>query len=269
MHNPFRGDGSWRAAILVGALLALLLPYAAAAQPERPPTIELIDSAPGHEAVLTKGQPLYLRLRYQSDIPIHILVSGAYRGDVVQGFLHDGEELFPAGDREAVVWLAYRFGAKIDYVQVRIWNANKAQVAKAAFPIRAEWTGAADTGSDGGREAEPWVTKLTAAQRERMAATLSNAREAGGFDPFDLIFLCVPGYFLLQVALARGTSGWRRKAALVPAVIMVPILAYTVLAFAAQSNLWPLLMLLSAPLAFLYLVVLSAILLLCRLARAF
>jgi hypothetical protein len=87
-------------------------------------------------------------------------------------------------------------------------------------------------------------------------------------DPFDLIFLCVPGYFLLQAVLTLCTSGGWRKATLVPAVIMVPVLAYTVLAFAAQSNLWPLLLLLSAPLACLYLVVLGVILLLRRLARA-
>ena len=268
MGNRFRGDRSRSSAFFVGVLLSLLLPCAAAAQSDSFPIIELIDSDPGQEAILSRGQPLYLRVRYRSDTPIHILVSGAYRDEVVRGFLHDGEELFPAGNREAVVWLAYRFGAKIDYVQVRIWNANKAQVAKAAFPIRAEWT-AAEPGRGGEREAKIWVANLTAAQRERMAATLSDARESGGSDPFDLIFLCVPGYFLLQAALTRGTSGWRRKATLVPAVIMVPILAYTVLAFAAQSNLWPLLMLLSAPLAFLYLVVLSVILLLCRLARAF
>ena len=87
-------------------------------------------------------------------------------------------------------------------------------------------------------------------------------------DPFDLIFLGVPGYFLLQAALTFWTSGGWRKATLVPAVIMVPVVAYTVLAFAAQSNLWPLLLLLSAPLACLYLVVLGVILLLRRLARA-
>jgi hypothetical protein len=269
MDSRFRGRRCHHAAILVGTVLALLLPCAVPAQSDRPPTIELIESDPGQEAILRRGQPLYLRFRYRSDTPIHILVSGAYRGDVVRGYLHDGEELFPAGNREAVVWLAYRFGAKIDYVQVRLWNANKAQVAKAAFPIRAEWTGREDTGSGGEREAESWVANLTVGQRERLAATLSDASEAGGWDPFDLIFLCVPGYFLLQVALARGTSGWRRKAALAPAVIMVPILAYTVLALAAQSNLWPLVMLLTAPLAFAYLVVLSVILLLWRLARAF
>ena len=87
-------------------------------------------------------------------------------------------------------------------------------------------------------------------------------------DPFDLIFLAIPGYFLLQATLTLGTSGRWRKATLVPAAIMVPVLAYTVLAFAAQSNLWPLLLLLSAPLACLYLVVLGIILLLARIARA-
>lgn len=99
-------------------------------------------------------------------------------------------------------------------------------------------------------------------------ASLGEAGEPGGFDPFDLIFLCVPGYFLLQAALAFWTSGGWRKASLVPAVIMVPILVFTVLAFAAQSNLWPLLLLLSAPVAFLYLVVLSVMLLLRRIAKA-
>ena len=87
-------------------------------------------------------------------------------------------------------------------------------------------------------------------------------------DPFDLIFLCVPGYFLLQATLTFWTSGGWRKATLAPAVMMVPILAYTVLAFAAQSNLWPLLRLLSAPLACLYLIVLGVFLLLRRLAKA-
>jgi hypothetical protein len=48
---------------------------------------------------------------------------------------------------------------------------------------------------------------------------------------------------------------------------MAPILAYTMIAFAAQSNLWPLLLIFTAPLAFLYLGVLAVILLLRSLAR--
>ena len=78
---------------------------------------------------------------------------------------------------------------------------------------------------------------------------MSGASEPGGFDPFDLIFLYVPAYFLLQAALSFRTSGGWRKATLVPAVIMAPVAAITVLAFAVQSNLWPLLLILTAPLA--------------------
>ena len=53
------------------------------------------------------------------------------------------------------------------------------------------------------------------------------AEETGGFDPVDLIFLCVRGYFLRQLALALRTSGGWRKASLVPAAVMVPMVALT------------------------------------------
>jgi hypothetical protein len=92
------------------------------------------------------------------------------------------------------------------------------------------------------------------------------AVEEVGFDEVDLIFLSVPGYFLLQAALTFSTRrGWR-IASLVPACAMAPILATTVIAFAAQSNLWPIPLLLAAPVAFLYLVFLCVLLLLYRLA---
>jgi hypothetical protein len=252
----------------LGALLALMLPCAAAVPSEPIPAPDLIDLDPGQDAVLSSRQPLYLRLRYRSATPIHVLISGYYQGDVVHGYRQDGEELFPAGNREAVVWLAYPFGAKIDQIRIRLWNANKAQVAAAAFPIEVEWTDASGPDAAGPRLTKSWVAQLTPGQRGRMSAILSGTGEAGGFDPLDLIFLCIPGYFLLQAVLTYGTSGRWRKATLVPAVIMAPIVVFTVLAFAAQSNLWPLLLLLSAPLAFLYLVVLSVILLLRRLAKA-
>ena len=268
MRDRCRVSRRFAIRLLLGALLTLLLPFAAAVPADRAPTLELIASEPGLGAVLRQGEPLYLRLRYRSATPVHILLSGHHRGDVVHGFRQDSEELFPAGNRAATVWLAYPRDARIDQIQVRLWNANKAQVAAAAFAIEAEWTDANGSGAGAGRQTESWVAELTPGQRERMAEKLSGAGEAAGFDPFDLIFLCVPGYFLLQAALTSCTSGRWRKASLVPAVIMVPIVAFTALAFAAQSNLWPLLLILTAPLAFLYLAALGVILLLRRLARA-
>jgi hypothetical protein len=63
----------------------------------------------------------------------------------------------------------------------------------------------------------------------------------------------VPGYAVLQWRLATAMRGRLRIAALAPLVVMVPLLGYTLLAFAAGSNLWPLLLILVAPVAFLYL----------------
>ena len=267
MRGRCRANGLPGRRVLLGALLALLLPPAAALPSEPAPTLRVIDSDPGQGATLGAGEPLYLRVRYRSAMPLRILVSGHYRREVVRGFRQDSEELFPAGDREATVWLAYPRDATIDEVRIKAWNANAARVAVADFPMAAKWTSAAGSGAGARRAAKSWVADLSPGQRQRMAEPWSAASEPGGFDPFELIFLCVPGYLLLQASLTFWTSGGWRKASLVPAVIMGPVLAYTVLAAAAQSNLWPLLMLFTAPLAFLYLLALSVILLLRRIVK--
>ena len=93
--------------VLLGALLALLLPFGVAVPSEQVLAPDLIDLDPGQDAVLSRVEPLYLRLRYRSATPIHILLSGSYRGDVVHRFRHDSAELFPAGNREATGWLPY------------------------------------------------------------------------------------------------------------------------------------------------------------------
>jgi hypothetical protein len=242
--------------LLLAGLFALLLPSAAAV--ERGTEVRLIDLDPGQNAILRSGEPLYLRLHYRSAVPIHILVSGRYHGDLVQGHREDSEELFPAGNREATVWLAYPFDARIDEVKVRIWNVDKEVVTAAVLPIDAEWSDANEPGAGVERLTKSWVADLTPTQRERMTAP--------GFDEVDLFVWGVPGYFLLQVVLTLCTSGGWRLATLAPAVIMVPVLAYTVLAY-GQSNLWPLLLIFTAPWAALYLIVLTVILLLSRLAR--
>ncbi len=78
--------------------------------------------------------------------------------------------------------------------------------------------------------------------------------------PYDLIWLAVPLYVVLQaVALAR--PGDRTPAALLPLTVMVPLFAYAGVAFARESNLWPLPLLFASPVAVLYL---AAVLLLTR-----
>jgi hypothetical protein len=78
----------------------------------------------------------------------------------------------------------------------------------------------------------------------------------------NLIFLlpwAVPGYVILQIRLLRRyREGWRRAAA-VPIVPMAGVLIYTVYAFQAGSNLFPLVLLFTSPFALMYLLGLMAI----------
>ena len=71
--------------------------------------------------------------------------------------------------------------------------------------------------------------------------------------------IALPGYWILQIILAKRCDGGWRIAALAPLVVMVPLVAYTAFAFAAGSNLWPLMLILVSPVAFVYLAIVSAI----------
>jgi len=70
-----------------------------------------------------------------------------------------------------------------------------------------------------------------------------------------LVMLALPGYFVLQLRMAwRYRGGWL-IAALVPLAVIVPLIVYSGVALSDGSNLWPLLLILAAPFAFVYLVV--------------
>jgi hypothetical protein len=65
-------------------------------------------------------------------------------------------------------------------------------------------------------------------------------------------FLCFPIYIIAQmVAIFRLPGGWR-WASLVPVIPMIYVVADTIKAFEQPSNLWPLPLLFSSPLALVY-----------------
>ena len=73
--------------------------------------------------------------------------------------------------------------------------------------------------------------------------------------PNDLIWLAVPAYIILQFVVIWRSSGPSRWVAALPLVVMVPIFVLTGVAYAQESNLWPLLLLFASPVALLYVVV--------------
>jgi hypothetical protein len=68
-----------------------------------------------------------------------------------------------------------------------------------------------------------------------------------------LVFASVPTYFIVQAWLVFAWQGGWRIAALVPLMAMTPAVLLSVIALSNGSNLWPLVVILSAPFAMIYL----------------
>ncbi len=73
--------------------------------------------------------------------------------------------------------------------------------------------------------------------------------------PLDLIWLTVPAYVVLQIVALMRSSGGSRMAAVLPLFVMVPVFVLTAVALVQKSNLWPLWMLFTCPIAMLYVAV--------------
>jgi uncharacterized membrane protein YcaP (DUF421 family) len=78
-----------------------------------------------------------------------------------------------------------------------------------------------------------------------------------GFAIMSVAIVSILGYLVLQPLLAFRWSGRWRIAALVPLIVMVPLVVQAAFAAAADSNLWPLWLIFVTPLAFLYLLSLA------------
>jgi hypothetical protein len=74
-----------------------------------------------------------------------------------------------------------------------------------------------------------------------------------------LVLLALPGYFILQLRMVwRYRGGWL-IAALVPLAALAPVIVYSGVALSDGANLWPLLLILSAPFAFVYLLIVGTV----------
>jgi hypothetical protein len=228
--------------VLLLVALAGLAPVQARAEA---PTVSLVASDPGLSRELGRGVALYLRLAYRSETPLRVQVKGFNDGEEVRdGVRWNPSPAYPAGEGEALVWIAYGEPVRIDELRIEVSDADWRPLGIVSVPARLGWTAK--------RIAEPqraaWVAPMSAAQQEAFTSSASaDPGVAWGIGIALALMLGVPGYFVLQVVLARRWSGGWRIAALAPLLVMGPAVVHTLVALAAGSNLWPIVIIFAAP----------------------
>jgi hypothetical protein len=241
-------------------LAAMLILAAGLAQADQRavPVVRIVESDPGLTGRLADGDALYIRLGYTSDVPLRFRAEGYADGsNVVEGAMYNPAPAYPAGEGEALVWIAYRGGATINALKITVLDESWQPLAVIDAPAAVQWTEAAPRPAS---QRPDWIRRMSSAQQAavtQMFETEQQDESASWAWVLNGLWFSVIGYLALQaLTISRFAGGWR-LAAFVPLIVTVPLLVYTVAALLAGSNLWPLALLLLAPLGFVYLLAVS------------
>jgi hypothetical protein len=236
------------------ALAALLCAPHAVAQ--SPVALEVSATDPEPQAALQRGETFYARVAYQSDRPLRIRIQGLRQGRQVPTMTNPAPRSNPPSG-ETIVWLASDRPATTDEILVTAEDeATGKVVAQVSVPVNLEWTGNPATTP---RQVADWARTMSQAQQQSISQDMRTYGEGGGLMStlLDLVIrFSLPGYIVAQIWSLRRLEGSWRKAAWVPAFVMGAALLFSLFALSRGSNLWPIWLILLAPLALIWLAVL-------------
>jgi hypothetical protein len=238
------------------ALAVVFTPLVAGAGNE----LQVLATDPTPPATLGYWGEFYLRIGYTSDQPLRVRAEAFSAGRRVTE-ITSGSPLYQPGTGEAFFWLAYTTPQHVDTIEITATDDRRAKtMAQTSLPVDLTWTGVR---SSTPRVPAEWVTRMQAEETRREKAAYAAYMNRPGdwwtsFISFAAVW-SVPAYFILQIVLLRRMRGGWRKAVAVPVLPMLAVLAYTVFAYLKGSNLFPLVLIFTAPFAFLYLLVILGV----------
>jgi len=221
--------------------------------------IQVIETDPASPAVLGSWHRFNVRIGYVSDEPIRVHGQAFLNGRKVTSAT-SGSPVYPPGSGEGMFWFAYTEAAQVDRVVLTAYPARgQTALAEAALAVELRWTGE--------KTAPPvpaeWVRRMDAEaerrQRAAYQAYMSQPTPAWQWALFFALMWSPVAYLVAQIVTLRRFQGGWWVAALAPLVPMAIVLVYTVSAFRAGSNLFPLVLIFTSPIAFLYLMALVAL----------
>lgn len=256
-RSRFTESSGHGARVVKAFLLIALLAIPAFAQDKF--QAEITETDPPEGIVLKANEPLYVRLKYQSNQPLRFQAAGYLNGSKInRSASFNPAPAYAAGGGETLAWLAYYEAITIDEVRVTISDQNWKTLEELSLPIDMRWSGEPP---QPWRQPAAWVDTLSK-QQQSMAQSSMPASD-GNLWLWSLLMMfmgwSIPGYIVLQIYMLKKYEGRWRMLAKLPLWGMIPLFAYTLFALIAGSNLWPLVLLFIAPFAFIYLLLIMLI----------
>lgn len=222
--------------------------------------MEVTRMSPSSGFVLPRDGTIYMEVAYTADQPLRLQARAFAGGKSLDaGQRMNASAVHPAGAGKALVWVSFGEPAVIDEVRVTAYDAKWQPLLTLPVARSAHWLAKA---AEKYTAPPDWVEALIAAEKqiaEQYRRDHPPEPDPWGDALVDFMLLAVPGYFVLQAAALLTQRGRWRLASMAPLLIIVPAAFHAVLALAAGSNLWPIVLIFAAPLGFLYLIALLAL----------
>ncbi len=216
-------------------------------------SVRIVETYPPSEIILYAREPLYVRIAYQSDIPLRFQAAGYFVGvEIQKSAAMNPAPSYPPGSGEAIGWISYGDQTMIDEIRLNVFDDKWKKLDTLSATINMKWNGVMP---QTWREPAAWVNELNTIQQNMTSQGLASSGQESSWWGVLLMLMgwSIPGYFILQIYMfLKYRDGWR-TAALLPLWVMVPLVGYTLFALISGSNLWPLMMLFLTPFAFIYL----------------
>jgi hypothetical protein len=111
-------------------------------------SVRILEFDPPPEATLSPGEPMYLRLAYQSDRPLRFQPTGLYKGKALVPEPSFSNPVFdpvthvhPAGEREAITWFIYHGETAITELRLAVMDEHRQTLHTIPIPVRMNWSG--------------------------------------------------------------------------------------------------------------------------------
>jgi hypothetical protein len=258
--------------VMVAAAVCLASETTALAQAPQI-SLELVETSPASPAALNNGERLYLRIRYDADQPMRIVVRYSAGGERARRGRTNGEALLGPGRGEAVAWIAFTEAAAVDAIDLSASSSGRDGFAAQHLSVDYRWDGQPSAGET----RAPWVAPLLAEQERQQKAEFADLERrfsstgSGGIGAVSVGFASVVGLAVLAVVIAgfawpiwgavRWTGAWR-IAAIVPlaaAALWALKDAYDLAVDPTSHNLLPLEFALGAAVAAPYMLVVTIV----------
>lgn len=240
--------------------LALLAAFAAgvpAAEPKASPsTFRIVALDPGAHSTLATNERLYLRISYESLVPVRFVAKALRQGLEQSEAYSSSTPPYDAGRGEALVWLSLPVPIRIDEIRVTAYDLEWQELGTVATAVVATWEIREDAPP---RETAEWVGPLLKLHRHAFDTAFDPQPQqpAPLFDTFFFIsVLAMPVYLALQLFMLiryRGRWQWYAAAPLLP---FIPMILYSVLGLGLSSSLWVIFLFRYMTVALLYLLIL-------------